>query len=235
MSKALKLDISFPSPNTCVRSFNRLLCNWGQRKYPYDANGNLKGQTAPLWANPSRTFFLTFFILNFICSILFIASYVVVQYYSDKHKNEVNCQTAKDHFKTVFIVIGSIILLVNSLYWLFIYLKEYASDQEWSRYLIILVIFWAAMVGFLIAEYIISVDNLNFYNDNKGLFQGSDNKKCRQVFKSNLALNFIVAIFNSIIAVIMIIKVFLISKQFFLVKYVPHTATSEDEDIIVME
>ena len=112
MSKALKLDISFPSPNTCVRSFNRLLCNWGQRKYPYDVNGNLKGQTAPLWANPSRTFFLTFFILNFICSILFIASYVVVQYYSDKHKDEKNCQTAKDHFKTVFIVIGSIILFV---------------------------------------------------------------------------------------------------------------------------
>ena len=138
-------------------------------------------------------------------------------------------------FKTVFIVIGSIILLVNSLYWLYIYLKEYASDQEWSRYLIILVVFWSAMVGFLIAEYIISVDNLNYYNEHKVEFQGSKNKKCRQVFKANLALNFIVAIFNSIIAIIMIIKVFMISKQFFLVKYVPHTATSEDEDIIVME
>lgn len=232
--KTLQLEMTFPSPNECVRSFNRFFCGWGIRKTPYDINGNIKGGTAPLWANPSRTFFLIFFILNFICSILFIASYIVVQYYSNQHKDDGNCQQAKGNFKTAFIVIGSIILFVNSLYWLYIYLKEYASDQEWSRYMIILLVFWLAMVGFLIAEYIISVDNLSFYNDNKTLFEGDENKSCRHVYIANLSLNFVVSIFNTIIAIIMGVKVVFISKGLFFTKYVPHTATSEDEDIIIM-
>ena len=40
-------DIGYDSSNNCVRSFNKLFCFWGQRKKPYDVNGNIKGKTAP--------------------------------------------------------------------------------------------------------------------------------------------------------------------------------------------
>ena len=241
MSKALHLDIDYPTPNGCARSFNKIFCSWGVRKTPYDNSGNIKGKTAPLWANPAKKFFLAFFILNFVCSLLFVAGYIVVQYYSDDAKKSGNDQEgrvcinqAKGHLKTVFIVIGSIILFVNSLYWLFIYLKDYASDQEWSRYMILLIILWCAMVGFLIAEYVISVDNLKYYNDNKSsVFQKS--KKCKRIFLANLSLNFIVSIFNTLIAIGVIIRVIFISKDFFFSKYVPHSATCEDEDIIIIQ
>ena len=236
-------DIDFESSNSFIRAFNRLFCNWGQRKVPYDVNGQIKGKTAPLWENPSKTFWLIIFIFSLIMSLLFIASFVVVNYYSDdvinnKNANDIekNCiNISKSKFKTVFGVIGGIILFVNFLCFLFMYCKDYASDQEWSRYLIITAFFVFCMIGFNIADYVITSKNLKFYRDNITNEYDNSAKTCKRVFKANLGMNFTVCIISSIIELIVLIKIFLIGKFFFLNSYVPHTAVCEDEDIIIIE
>jgi len=209
-------DIDFESSNSFVRSFNRIFCDWGQSKTPYDQNGNIKSKTAPLWANPAKKFFLSLFVVSFICSILFCLSFIIVKYYGNKDYDDSNenvcIDESKKDFKNAFIIIGAVILFVNCLMFCFIYSTEYASDKEWSRYLILLTFFWLCMLGFNIAQYVVT-----------------------SLFRANLAMNFIVAICSSIIEIIALIKLLIISKQFFLNKYVPHSAVCEDEDIIIIE
>lgn len=229
-------DIDFESSNSCVRSFNRIFCDWGQTKTPYDQNGNTKSKTAPLWANPSKMFFLALFAISLICSILFCLSFIIVKYYGNKNydDDEKACiEDSKKDFKNSFIIIGAVILFVNCLMFCFIYSTEYASDKEWSRYLILLTFFWLCMVGFNIAQYIVTSKSLKNFNDLKKL--DVITKKCKRLYRSNLAMNFIVAICSTIIEIIELIKLLIISKLFFLNKYVPHSAICEDEDIIIIE
>ncbi len=66
------------------------------------------------------------------------------------------------YLRSWFIIVGSIILLLNgnfityflAFYCLFMACVDYASDQEWSRYLLINTIMWCALVGFLIGNYL---------------------------------------------------------------------------------
>ena len=230
-------DIDFESSNSFVRSFNRIFCDWGQSKTPYDQNGNIKSKTAPLWANPAKKFFLSLFVVSFICSILFCLSFIIVKYYGNKDYDDSNenicIDESKKDFKNAFIIIGAVILFVNCLMFCFIYSTEYASDKEWSRYLILLTFFWLCMLGFNIAQYVVTAKSLKNFNDLKKT--DIMRKKCKSLFRANLAMNFIVAICSSIIEIIALIKLLIISKQFFLNKYVPHSAVCEDEDIIIIE
>ena len=127
MSDEKHQDIDYDSSNGCVRSFNRTFCFWGQRKTPYDKEGNIKGKTAPLWANPAKKFFMWMFIISLIMCILFIAAYIIVNYYNNDIINKTNqnsknterftndyCITnSKKKFKIVFVVFGTIILFLN--------------------------------------------------------------------------------------------------------------------------
>jgi hypothetical protein len=75
---------------------------------------------------------------------------------------------------------------------------------------------------------------MSFYsNDTPGVFNLSGTTICNQLFKINLLLNLIVAAIISILAILLVLKIFLNGKKFFLVKYVPHSAFSSDEDIII--
>lgn len=123
-------DIGYDSSNNCVRSFNKLFCFWGQRKKPYNVNGNIKGKTAPLWENPAKKFFMWMFIISLIMSILFIAAYIVVNYYNNDIEDSINDKTnltnndnciliSKKKFKTVFVVFGTIILFLNCIIYYF--------------------------------------------------------------------------------------------------------------------
>jgi hypothetical protein len=90
------------------------------------------------------------------------------------------------------------------------------------------------MVGFNVASYIVTSSNLRYFNKNKKeVFEG--HKKCKNLFRTNLGLNFCVCIINSIIEALILFKIFMIAKQFFFSKYVEHSASCEDEDIIIME
>ena len=135
MSDEKHQDIDYDSSNGCVRSFNRTFCFWGQRKTPYDKEGNVKGKTAPLWANPAKKFFMWMFIISLIMCILFIAAYIIVNYYNNDIINKTNensktpkpftndyCITnSKKKFKIVFVVFGTIILFLNCILFLFIF------------------------------------------------------------------------------------------------------------------
>lgn len=92
------------------------------------------------------------------------------------------------------------------------------------------------MVGFNVASYIVTSSNLRYYNKDKdGIFKKNDVKKCKNLYRANLGLNFCVCIVNSIIEALILFKIFMISKEFFFTKYVPHSAVCEDDDIIIIE
>ena len=118
MSDEKHQEIDYDSSNGCVRSFNRKFCLWGQKKTPYDKEGNIKGKTAPLWANPAKKFFMWMFIISLIMCILFIAAYIIVNYYNntikDNEKDDKQCvRDTKKKFKIVFVIFGTIILFLN--------------------------------------------------------------------------------------------------------------------------
>ena len=135
MSDEKHQDIDYDSSNGCVRSFNKTFCFWGQRKTPYDREGNIKGKTAPLWANPAKKFFMWMFIISLIMCIFFIAAYLIVNYYNNDIINKTNensknpkpltndyCITnSKKKFKIVFVIFGTIILFLNCILFLFIF------------------------------------------------------------------------------------------------------------------
>jgi hypothetical protein len=121
----MKQEMQFPVTNKCIKWFNNTLCSWGQRKTNYDVEGNIKGMTAPLWANPSKVFYKIFFIVSLICSLLFVGCFIAIQFYNNDLTNkkpdtttavDVNYTCVKEsyeHLKSPFIVIGSIILFIN--------------------------------------------------------------------------------------------------------------------------
>ncbi len=126
MSDEKHQEIDYDSSNGCVRSFNRKFCLWGQRKTPYDKEGNIKGKTAPLWANPAKKFFMWMFIISLIMCILFIAAYVIVNYYNntikDNNSDDDKCViNTKKKFKIVFVIFGTIILFLNCKKFLYLF------------------------------------------------------------------------------------------------------------------
>lgn len=92
------------------------------------------GMTTPLWVNPSKTFYKFLFIVTLIMSLLFVGSYIAIQYYnntltglnstvdssntSDEQNNKACVNKAYSYMKSWFIVIGSIILFINCKVWL---------------------------------------------------------------------------------------------------------------------
>jgi magnesium-transporting ATPase (P-type) len=126
MSDEKHQEIDYDSSNGCVRSFNRTFCFWGQRKTPYDKEGNVKGKTAPLWANPAKKFFMWMCIISLIMCILFIAAYVIVNYYNntikDNNSDDDKCViNTKKKFKIVFVIFGTIILFLNCKKFLYLF------------------------------------------------------------------------------------------------------------------
>lgn len=215
-----ELEMNFSTSNSCLRSFHKIFCSWGQRKTPYDVNKQIKGQTSPLWANPRQKWFLSFFIVNLLSSLLFAAIFIANAFYLP----DTNCNNSNS-ITLSFIVIGGIVLFGNSkfiiyylaLYWLFLYLKDYANDQEWSRYLIFCSIFNLALLGYIIASFLLIKTHF---------------KSCTNWIK---ALNYVVSVVSLIISIMVFVITLLLAKDFFLYKHVPHTAICEDEDIIIME
>lgn len=129
-NKVQYLEMDFPVTNEMIKCCDRLCCRWGQKKPPYDTEGNIRGATAPLWINSNKTFYKVFFALCLVCSLLFIASFIAIQYYDNNQTDtstdptqtatEVannNTCVSKSHqyLKSWFIIIGSAILLINGI------------------------------------------------------------------------------------------------------------------------
>lgn len=222
----LKQEIDYPSNNGCVRKFNDIFCNWGIRRKPKDQSGNLKGMTSPLWANPAQKFFSIICGVAFLLVVLFVAAYIVIKFKNDDREKDKNGGCKLDKSNTLYIIIGSALLFVNAFYFCYLGFKEYASDQEWFRYIIIGLVFWAALVGVNIANYVFTVKNLKDKDNFKG---------CKNLLLANVIINFIVCIGCTIMEVLVIIRLILLFLQFFLKSFVPHTAKCVDDDIIIVE
>lgn len=41
--KTVVLEMEFPVTNNFIKKFSITCCSWGQRKPPYDSDGNVKG------------------------------------------------------------------------------------------------------------------------------------------------------------------------------------------------
>jgi len=272
--KYLKLEMEFPVTNECVKWFNGTCCGWGQKKTPYDAEGNIKGGPAPLWINPRPLLFKIYFIVGLFCSLLFVGSFIALQYYNNTlsapfglntnttssnstatigvvvnstvvnvttsnnstlDNNTFCVNTSYNYLKTWFIVIGSIILFLNSMYYLFLTLVDFASDQEWSRYMTLNFISWCALVGFVIADYLTFITNFKYFNEDPDkVFVLENTSSCQQLFQANLWCNLVVAIIISGLAVLELLTLFSIAKNFFIKKHVVHSARNIEEAIIVL-
>lgn len=239
MSKNLVLEMDYETTNPCARSFNECFCNWGVRKTPFDGAGNIKGKTAPLWINPCPKLFIASFVMCLFTTLIFLASFVVIQHhpylFDESTKETFSSLDIDDPFipykdakKFTFFVIGTIILFVNTFNFLALYSKEYASDEEWFRYFILTIIFTVGMLAIFVCDIIFTIKNYNKYDKIKKL--GTDDYYLAYVILSifYIAFNFITFILDLIIHL-------LIYKNYVFAKFVPHTASCEDEDIVVME
>jgi hypothetical protein len=127
----MKLEMDFPATNEFIKWWNRICCGWGPRKTPFNKAGAKVGNLAPLWSNPSKTYFKCIFVFALICSLLFVGSFVAIQYYNSSLLNnsqttdtdvnpealslgEGNCvRKSYEYLRSFFIVIGSVILFLN--------------------------------------------------------------------------------------------------------------------------
>jgi len=79
--------MDFPVTNTMIKSLNKNCCNWGQKKTSYDREGHIKSNTSPLWINPSPGIYKLFFVLALICSLIFVGSFIAIQFYNNSLDN----------------------------------------------------------------------------------------------------------------------------------------------------
>jgi len=66
------------------------------------------------------------------------------------------------------------------------------------------------------------------------IFAPKGTDSCKALFNMNILVNMIVGGIAAILAILLIVKITLIAKSFFLTTYVKHDATSWDDDIIII-
>jgi len=285
------LKMEYETKNDCIKWCNVTLCNWGQRKPAFDANQTIVGSPTPLWLNPSKTFFVLFFTINFIVSILFVSSFVAITFYNNSQlsinattlnstntnstntnstntnstntnttntsaltntsttnatntssyiaSNDLICMnTITSRLGSFFIVIGSIILFFNALYHCYLYNVEFATDEEWSRYLTFEGIALVCLVGFDIGDYIWCIQNIQYFTNNSGtnqLFTMPGVSVCPSLFHFNTYCNIVVAVLISVISVFQGFKISANYKELFFPKEQDeYRARCDDPDIIIL-
>jgi hypothetical protein len=260
-----QLNMEFTTKNQFLRSMNYQFCNWGQRKPTYDNMHNIVGSPAPLWVNPSKTFYLVFWIINLILAALFVTSFAAVSYMNNNsyptdsdvpvlndtivlyanfsnvknqlHPNDYNCiKTVNNNIGTFYIVVAGGILFLNAFLNLFLYIKDYASDEEWSRYLFFLFVLSLGMISIDIAEYYFVAKNFTMYNsDENGIFSKEGVTECPTLFNFNVYVNLFIALFISFLSIIQAVQTIKNYKiLFYPVNQDLLRARCENPDIVIM-
>ena len=109
------------------------------------------------------------------------------------------------------------------------YVKEYASDEEWFRYLIIMIIFFLGMIAILVCSIIFTMKNKKDYYDP---FKKLDIEL--KYYKAYVILAIIAFVFQILVCLLDLVVHFLMFKNYVCASYVEHTATSDDEDIVII-
>jgi len=257
--KPRELKMEYSSKNIVIRWLNAKCCNWGQRMPSYDIQNNIVGNSAPLWLNPSKTFYIIFSIINLILSILFISSYAAMHYsvyngsisFTDTNITVINNSSSSiangtnlildqecianfyDRFGTFFIIFGSLILLINTFSNLHLYLIEYASDEEWYRYLFCQFLLSIILLSLDITEYYFVSANFTYYNQHQKIINSF--QSCSKVFTYNLYVNLVIAIIISFLSIFQIFKTFKNYKLLFYNEKPDYfRARCDDPNILIM-
>lgn len=153
--------------------------------------------------------------------------------------NDLAClNTIYSRLGTFFIIIGSLILLINAMYQLFLFMVDYATDEEWYRYLTIKLIMLIFLAGFGVADIMFCLDNSTYYTKNSGvnqLFTKTDVSVCPSLYKFNLLANFIVSVLIIVICIFQSLKTFINYKElFYPSNQEEYRARCDDPDIIIL-
>jgi hypothetical protein len=156
------------------------------------------------------------------------------------HPNDLLClNTITDKLGAFFIVIGSIILFFNGFYMMFLYMIDYATDEEWYRYLFFKLILLLFLIGFDVGDYIWCINNMNYYNENSSgankLFTKIGVTVCPNLFNFNLYANWAVSILISVICLFQLLKTLMNYKElFYPSNQEEYRARCDDPDIIIL-
>jgi hypothetical protein len=132
--------------------------------------------------------------------------------------------------KPQFIIIGSAILLINAGYARFISKIDYASDEEWFRYLVMNFVCCVGLGLFNMAEYLDFSTQMSFFQETL-LLKYESATNCIILFKVNLWSNFVNTVTITSVCAIQITKIFDNFNRLFIQEAEP--ARTDDKDIVV--
>jgi hypothetical protein len=170
-------------------------------------------------------------------SILAINETIITNVKNKLHPNDYACiRTVYDSFGSFFIVIGATILFLNCFTNLYLYIIDYASDEEWYRHLFGQIILAFALISLDISEYYFVAKNFTFLNsDDNNIFTKEGVRECPKIFSYNLYVNLFVAIFISFLSCVQGAQTV---KNYKILFYPENQddmrAMSEDKDIVIM-
>jgi hypothetical protein len=123
------------SNNPYVRNFYRKCCLWGKRT-PLKLEKPYQGGPVPLLRSPQKKFFIAMTVINLLVFLILIISYVV-QFKLSTSSNKISgtCLQIDSVYVTILVF-----ACVNTLWYLFLARVETASDQEWHKYIVFMVI-----------------------------------------------------------------------------------------------
>ena len=204
----MEVHAQFTTKYKFILSLQQIFCSWGGKRPFSEVDPKHKhtkrGNPAPLWKNKSKKLFFIFFILNLLSAFfsLIIFTVMIINNNKQNSQTKIICENDLGLLRAEFNIIGFSILLINAIISRYLSKLEYASDQEWSRYTLLNLIFWTFLVGYNAFEY---------YQFITGFFKKKENKinnECINIFNftiwtklANMSIVTIVAFFqlNSIL------------------------------------
>jgi hypothetical protein len=116
---------------------------------------------------------------------------------------------------------------------------DYATDEEWYRYLFFKLILLLFLIGFDVGDYIWCINNMNYYNENSSgankLFTKIGVTVCPNLFNFNLYANWAVSILISVICLFQLLKTLMNYKElFYPSNQEEYRARCDDPDIIIL-
>eukprot|EP00347_Sterkiella_histriomuscorum_P017465 403349261 len=156
------------SNNYLIRKCFRKCCVWG-KKTPIEYTKPYEGGPTPLLRSPQKRFYIAFTLINLILFIVLFIMYIV--------QFKVLADETPDCVQLDSIYIQVIVFAaVNTLWYIQLSRIEYASDQEWSKYMTFTAFdIVAQLISVVITLYfsIVRLQDANqqsCYDDNSAIF-----------------------------------------------------------------
>ena len=224
-----------------MRQICDYLSSYGFQLSDHHFDKNHKGSPAPLWNNFSKRFFFYFAIVNFVIFLLiFIAPATIVtlgiynsENLEESNKNFKTClEEIQREISTISLLLALFALIMNGLISSYLSRIDYASDQEWSRYLLFYSIAWAFLILTDTGLFLDFINFIEFSSDSK-VFELENVEQCVRLFEINKWLTLSVAGLIGVLAFTQMLSVVQLMKRFLLTSGIDKFAIIEDSNIQV--